>query len=434
MISMRTTHFVPGAIIAAAIAALAGLAACQEQPSAKAGGKGGKNLETVKVHLVTAKPASVRPVIRVTGTLYGFEEVVVSAKVPGRVVAVLHDLGDRLAPSTPLVEIDRTDYDLAARERALAVSATLAKLGLGKFPEKEFNAQEVPTVRRTALTVANVRAKHDRLKLLFDEKPPLISEQEYADALTVLEVAQSEFNVELLNARALLAEANTLQAEWSVANQKLLDTTVRTPRVPTDGTDQPIVNPANPQVKYAVSERLVAVGDYVREGTPLYRLIDDDPVKLRAMVPERYAGQVGKDATVKVGVQAHETDFIGTVHRVSPQVDPANRTFTVEVLIANPDGKLKPGAFASAAIELPTERPVVSVPHSAVTSFAGVAKVFIIKDGKAVERRVEVGEKQGENTVINTGLAAGDEVVMSPPSQMVTGTPVVLAEPRGAAE
>jgi multidrug efflux pump subunit AcrA (membrane-fusion protein) len=387
----------------------------------------GKALEPVKIQQTAqSQPAITHPTIRITGTLYAMEDVIVSAKVPGRVVALRHDLGDRIGPDVPLAEIDRIDYDLAVKERQMAVSAVLAKLGLTQFPSAELKADEVPTVRRTALQMANVSAKYERLKKLFDQKPPLISEQEYADARTVFEVAQSEFQVELLNAKALLAEAQTRQAELNVANQRLADTSIRTPlSVSTSAAQQE----ANPMLSYAVAERLVSVGEYVREGTPLFRLIDDDPVKLRAMVPERHVGLVDKKMDVTVQVQAHREAFKGVISRVSPQVDPASRTFTVEVLIVNPKGLLKPGAFASATIVLPTENPAVRVPAEAVTSFAGIHKVFTIdKDGKAKENRVELGDRDEKTVVLLSGLGAGEKVILAPPAQMVGGTPVILPQ------
>lgn len=424
MISIRTS-LRSWRCLAAAGAVFAALAGCGDSgdaPSSAKGGDKGKRLTPVEAQTIDARATVISPIIRVQGTLYAIEDLTVSSKVAGRITAIAHDLGDRVEPDMPLAQIDRTDYDLAAQERQLAVSATLAKLGLKEFPSAELDAEEVPTVKSAAVQQANEKAKYERLRKLFEQTPPLISEQEFADARTTLEVAQSAYEVALLNARALLAEARTLAAELNVANQRLSDTQVRAPQLAPDVEKQS----ANPVLSYAVAERLVSVGEYVREGTPLFRLIDDDPVKLRAMVPERYAGQVEKGMEVKVRVQAHEEEKTGTIWRISPQVDEASRTFVAEVLIANSEGHLKPGAFANATIALRAQMPAVTLPSSAVTSFAGVHKVFRIEDGKAVEQRVELGDRKDDEVIVTKGLSPGERVVLAPPVQMVTGTPVVL--------
>ena len=404
---------------------------CQKEPAQPKASDKGKPADPLRVQLVEARADAMRAAIRVTGTLYPEEEVLVSAKVSGRVVAIHHDLGDRINPGAVLVSLDPVDFQLVEQEKQLAVSATLAKLGLSAFPEKEFEPTQVPTVKRAAKQLANVQAKFARVETLFQKTPPLVSEEEFADAKTAVEVARSVLEVEALNARALLAEARTRQAELEVARQNLKETTVYAPdpaavKSVSAATATPVSLQANRA--YAVAQRMVSEGEYVRESTPLFRLIDDNPVKLRAMVPELHIGQVAAKLSAKVTVHSYSDPFAGVVGRISPQIDAASRTFPVEILIANPDGKLKPGAFASASIELADARPTVIVPATAVASFAGVSKVFLVKDQKAVEARVELGDRSGEHVHILKGLAAGAKVIAAPPSRLVAGTPVVVEE------
>lgn len=433
--------------------AMAMLIACGNETSVASGkGKKGRVLEAVKVETAQSTAAVTRPSIRITGTLYAIEDVTISAKVAGRILSLPHDLGDRVRTRTTLAQIDRTDYQLAVKERESAIRATLAKVGMTEFPSPQANLEEVPTVKRTMVQLGNVNARYERLKKLFDQTPPLISEQEYADAETEWKVARSAFEVEKANAQALLAEAMTLQAELNLANQRLADTDVRSPSsestldlsAPLSSTtrgersgaisattlfDDKDSNSENPELRFAIAQRFVSVGEYVREGTPLFRLIDDDPAKLRAMVPERYVGQITKNLKAQVSVQSHATAFTGIVSRISPQIDPASRTFIVEILITNPDGQLKPGAFATATIQLPGEQPVVRVPAAAVTSFAGIHKVFTVVDGKAVENRVTLGNREDGTILITTGLEANQPIILSPPAQMVGGTPLILTTP-----
>src|SRR5439155_24641367 len=104
-----------------------------------------------------------------------------------------------------LAQIDKTDYDLAAAQKEMAVKAAVAKLGLSELPGESFDLTKVPTVERARLQSANAQAKYERGKRLHDPDPPLMSDQDFADLQTAYEVAKSNYDVELLTARSLLA-------------------------------------------------------------------------------------------------------------------------------------------------------------------------------------------------------------------------------------
>jgi RND family efflux transporter MFP subunit len=112
--------------------------------------------------------------------------------------------------------------------------------------------------------------------------------------------------------------------------------------------------------------------------------------------------------------------------RLSPAVEEHTRTLLVEAEVPNEDGALRPGAFASAEIVVEAEQPAVLVPASAITTFAGVTKVFGIADGKVVEKRVKVGRRAADRVEVIDGIAAGDEVIAEPGN--LTAGQAVVAE------
>ncbi|NJL30374.1 MAG: efflux RND transporter periplasmic adaptor subunit [Phycisphaerales bacterium] len=358
--------------------------------------------------------------------MFADDEVLISAKVAGRVDKIHHDLGDRVEPDQLLAELDPTDYQLEVAERELTVQATLAKLGLSEMPDASFDPQDVPTVRRSSLQLANAFARYERLRKLYEQVPPLISEQEYQDSQTAYQVASSAHEVEIMEAKALIAEARTRQAEYHSARQRLRDTKI----------NSPTGNPPDNTSRFAVAARMVSPGEFVAIATPMFRLIDDNPIKMQAMVPERHMGQITDDLPAIVNVQAYPEPFTGRVSRVSPSIDSANRTFPVEVQIANDDGRLKAGAFAQARIELPTKRSAVQVPSDAVTSFAGVKQGFVVRDGKAVELRVQLGERSEDASMVQVveGLSTGERIILSPPANLVSDTPVQVTNPESKSQ
>ena len=384
---------------------------------------------------VTVTPSVVAPVqrsVEITGTLFGDEEATVSAKVPGRIVAILRDVGDRTAAGEPLAQIDKTDYELAVAQKQMAMQASLAKLGLAEMPDDAFDLNKVPTVERARLQSANAEQKLNRARKIFQQDPPGISEQDFAALKPAFDVARSNYDVELLTARALLADARAARSDLLLESQKLRDTTIRAPEAAatTQATQSPQAQQSASKLapeQYAVAQRMVSIGEYVREGTPLFRLVADDPVKYRAQVPEKFLSQVKTGQPVRVQVAAYPEIFQGAVSRISPAVDRATRTFEVEMLLPNPAGKLQPGSFATGNILTRVEENVTLVPVDALVTFAGVTKVFTIENGKAVEKKIETGQRVGDNVEILAGLKGSVPVVLQGKNRLAIGTPVSVS-------
>src|SRR5439155_16819517 len=219
-----------GLVLCVAAAAMGG--GCKERGEGKTEGAD----QPVPVRLAPARAGPVQRHVDVVGTLFGDEEATVSAKVPGRIVRIARDVGDRAAPGETLAQIDKTDYDLAVAQKKMAAGAALAKLGLSEMPPADFDLAKVPTVERARLQSANAQAKFERGKRLHDQQPPLMSDQDFADLETAYAVAKSNSDVELLTARALLAEARTRQSELEIETQRLRDTTVSAPIPTTQAT------------------------------------------------------------------------------------------------------------------------------------------------------------------------------------------------------
>lgn len=360
---------------------------------------------------------------QVTGTLFGDEETTIAAKVEGRVVEVLKDLGDVAMPGDPLVRVDPTDYELERAEREGAFREALARLGLEKLPDKGFDVESLPSVERARLQAENATARYERAKVLAVRKPPLISEQDFADIATAREVAQSNLKVERLTAEATLAEARRLRSQLDIAEQRVRDTLHRAPEPTTPVRDDGTA--ADAKRIYEVAARIVTTGDFVQVGSPLFRLVDADPLKLRVPVTERRLGTIKKGQPVAVKVEAFADKFAGEVVRVSPAVDTSTRTFAVEILVPNPDRVLKPGLFATAEIETGRE-PALLVPEAAVRSFAGLNKVVLVRDGKASEQQVELGDRSEGMVEVRSGLAGEDVVVLTSAATLTNGVPVQI--------
>ena len=183
----------------------------------------------------------------------------------------------------------------------------------------------------------------------------------------------------------------------------------------------------------SVVRRHVSVGEYVRPGTPLFDLVDDDPLKLRGDVPERFADEIADGQPVQIKVDAYPDEvFEGTLVRISPAANPENRSITVEAEVPNPARKLKAGFFASANIVTRSDAEALVVPETAVISFAGVTKLFVVRDDIAYERQVRVGTRDDMGLVeVLEGLHPDELVATSGLAKLENGRTVTIRKGEG---
>lgn len=417
-------------------------------PAAAAPQRREQSAVAVTVARVTPRPVQRR--VQIVGTLYGHDEVEISPKVSGRILRVAHDIGDVVRPGDVLLEIDDVDYRLAKAEVERSLELELSRLGLRALPPPKFDLRTVPTVQRAELLEERAHAALERVSRL--DKTSLVTKDQLEQAQTDHRVAQANTKQALLEAEQTLATVRHRQALLATAQQKIDDTTIRVPQ-PSDsagdlaGAAQSGVSraayerriPSAPNVEYVVAGRMVTEGEMVQPSPPvtLFRLVRDQPLKLKAAVPERFVGEVQIGQPVELAVEAFPRQvFAGRVARINPTVDRLNRTFQIEVHIPNESRQLRPGSFVKAAVLTREDAQVPTVPEESLVKFAGVIKVFVIEDGKAHALVVEPGVRLEIPGVSHTEnwfevrgeLPRGADVVTTGHSQLAEGTPVRVRE------
>jgi membrane fusion protein (multidrug efflux system) len=178
----------------------------------------------------------------------------------------------------------------------------------------------------------------------------------------------------------------------------------------------------------SVAARLVDAGSHVRLGTVVFRLVQDDPLKFRGEIAEREVPALQAGQLVRVTVEAFPGEtFTGEVSRIGSAADPTARALAFEALVANADHRLRPGFFGHGEVVVARDERAVAVPRSALTSFAGVTKLFIIEEGVARERTVSLGVDLGDGWVeVAQGVGQGKQVATSGLSKLADGTEVVV--------
>ncbi len=349
-------------LIAAAFAAFA--AGCRSESTARADNQPA-GPKRVGVLVAVATERTLVRQAEVQGALYAKEDTTIASEVSGPVTRVVKDFGDSADAGQPLLEIDSREYKFRAGSADAALNQALARL-------------------------AAARADYQRASQLHAEN--MMSTAQFDQLQATMKVAEAD------------AESNE-KAE-GLAQKKLGDTTVRAP------------------FKGFVQKRFVSLGQFVNPGDKLFDFIAIDPMKLRVPVPERYVPMAKLGLEIQMTLDADpDRLYPGKVTRIAPALDEQSRTLLVEAEVPNPDGTLKPGYFAHVQVSLGKDRGLF-IPQTAVVRYAGVERVFVIKDGIAHSREVTTGSMLGDQVEVMKGLKEGEQVAASGTDRLAEGMPV----------
>jgi len=177
-----------------------------------------------------------------------------------------------------------------------------------------------------------------------------------------------------------------------------------------------------------VAKRVINAGEYVRVGTPAFTMVNANPLKLKAEVPERFAGDVRVGDAVQVFVDGRPQPLEGKVVRVGPAVALDTRSFAIEARVDNPGNGVKAGTFARAAIVTSTLSDAVTIPESAVTTFAGNPRSFVVEGDTVKEQPIELAGKSFDRVLVAKGLHAGQKVATSSVELLTDGRSVTVRD------
>mgnify|MGYP000902546375 CR=1 FL=1 len=176
-----------------------------------------------------------------------------------------------------------------------------------------------------------------------------------------------------------------------------------------------------------LTRRYYDTGANVAPGMPLAQIADYRRVKLVASLPETDLSRVKVGQTARASIDAWADQvFTGYVKSVSPAVDQMSRTIKVEVALGNTGLKLRPGMYGRAEVLLARHHKAVVVPSAAVLEAGGFPKAFVVSGGKAQAREVRVAAQAGDLSMVESGLAFGDTVIVAGQYTVVDGAPVEI--------
>ncbi len=342
--------------------------------------------------------------VTVNGTLAAYDHTTLSIKVPGRLQTISIDLGSVVHKGQVIAQVEQQDYKLRVQQAEAALAQARARLGLSPDgADDRVAAEETGTVRQAKAVLDDAKSKRDRaLKLM---QQGVIPRADYDTADSDYKVALSRYQdglEEIRNRQGLLAQR---RSELALAKQQLADTIIYAP------------------LEGVVQEKKASVGEYLAAGAPIVDIVRIDPLRLRVDVPERESHSIRTGQSVRVTVEGDPESYLGFVKRLSPTISEQNRVLAVEADVRN-NGRLRPGAFVRAEIVTDQTSTAVTVPSTAIVTFAGIEKVMLVENGKAAEKAVTTGRRGPDWIEIKAGVNVGQSVIVDP-GNLQSGQPVV---------
>ena len=419
------------------VAAIFATASCGSQ-SANRGRRANTNTNSesavaISITVGKSEAREIASAIRATGSLVADESSDVAPKTAGKISNVYANVGQFVSAGNPIAKIDDKDAraelatsQASVKQAVAAVRQAEAKLGLS--PNGAFSSSTIPEVRAANANYQQALAEYKQAQTNEERYRDLVKTGDvamitYEQYRTARETAGAKANnaKELLEAAANTARQNNAaiasakaaveSAQTQVANAQraIAETVIRAP------------------FSGFISNRPIAVGEYVSSASIVATVLRSNPIKAQIQIAEADVPLVTIGKGVSVEVDAYkDRKFAGSVTAVNPAVDPGSRSAVVEARIENGDNALRPGMFATANINREGGIVSVFVPKASVFKDQATqsAKVFVIQEGIAKLRVVQLGIEEGDAYQVLSGVDANEAVATSNLEQLFEGARV----------
>ena len=356
-------------------------------------------------------------------------------KSAGKIANLNIDVGDFVAGGAVIAKVDDRDAKLqlssalaAVKVAKSAVRQAEAKLGL--LGNGKFSASSIPEVR-----VANANYEQAQAEL----KQAEANEKRYRELTESGDVAMITYEQYRTQRDTARSRANAAKEQLEAAintakqsNQAIASAQAQVESAETQVADaQQAIADTVIRAPFAgfVSSRPVAVGEYVSSASVVATILRTNPIKVQIQVAEADSPYVAPGRGVSLEVDAFkDRKFAGTVSSINPAIDPVSRAAVVEALVENSDNALRPGMFANVRINKDGGSKAVFVPRSAVINDEATQsyRVFVIQDGVAKLKTVQIGSEENGFVQIVTGVEPDLTVATGKLEQLYEGAKVTF--------
>ena len=356
--------------------------------------------QTVTVGITPVVRKNLTRQLTLSSELVPFQEIDVFAKEAGYVKKLNVDYGSRVKAGQVMAVLEIPELEAQLDEDRAEINNASDTVVRAQHELSRYQAQ-----------YKALHLEYTRLNNVFQTRPGIVAQQEVDDA-------QSKDLAAASQADAGQAALQAARSALAVAKAKLVH-------------DQTLYDYSKITAPFAgvVTQRYANLGTLVQAGTtsstqamPVVKLSQDDLFRLVIPVPESYVPYIHVGQTVDVRVPSLNRTFPGKIARFSVDVNESTRTMHTEVDIRNPQRVLVPGLYAEADLLLDKKADVPAVPLLAINHEGNKTTVYVVKKDNTIEdREVSLGLQTASDAEVVSGLAPGDEVVVSDRSGLKAG-------------
>jgi len=333
-------------------------------------GKRSAAARAVLIATATVQPRTLEIYEEVVGSLENVIDPKIGAEVAGRVTRVLGFTGKKVKRGELLAEIDAQDFEIQSRADAAEVKRLQAML----------ENQERIVERQQKLV-----------------KQGFISQNALDEALSQRTVLREQISA---------ARARGESTGRSLGKAKVV--------APIDGE---------------IETQVVASGDYVKLGDPLFTLVGMNRMRAHLLFPESAANRIRPGLKVRLESPAAPGKTIETrIDEIKPTVNAGNRALDAIVRFDSDDGAFRGGGSVNAHVVIGIKQNALMVPEQAMVLRPAGKVVYVVKDERVAQRAVETGLKQDGLQEIVSGLAAGDVIATDGAGFLSDGAAVTFAD------
>ncbi|MDN5362511.1 MAG: HlyD family secretion protein [Moorella sp. (in: firmicutes)] len=382
-------------------------AGCGQKPPGQA------ESQKVPVEVAKVTRGTITQPARVTGTVQAGTTINVTAALPGKLKAVLVNVGDRVSQGQVIAQLD--DSDAAARLAQARASVEQAGTAPAQAEAgiKQAEARVKQAEAQAGLDAANLQ----RIQTLYDQGA---ASQQQLDAARTAAAASKE-NLAAAQGALEAARASLASSQAQIATA---EAAVRQAQVALDNCY------IKAPVDGVVAARLLEPGETAQGAVVTLVTTGDLQVEINVTEEDINYLQVGKKVSVEVPAAGNKA-LEGSVASSSPAADKSTRLYSVKVAIPDAQAEVKPGMAATVVFQTREVQNALLVPKNAVVNRSGQSIVYTVAGGKAVGQVVTTGIDDGRNIEILKGLNEGTTIIVkgqdfvneSQPVQIVNGGP-----------
>jgi len=334
------------------------------------------------------------------------KEIMVSAKISGRVASTRADVGQQVRKGQVLFTLEARDFDAQYRQAKAALES--ARASLTRTSDSSLSSQVLQaqaSVRQAQVQYDETRDLFERTKKMFDNGT--VAQQQ-------LDSAQARYQSAEIALSTAKDTLSLIQEKGGPQSTGVASTQVEQAQAALDlaqsQLDSTVV--ASP-ITGTVSTRNVDAGELVASGVPAFVVIDSSSVTAEASVSQDTVEKIRRGERISVAVDTANgsSRMQGVVDTISPAADPRSQGYLIKVSVSNNDGLLRPGMFARVSFPVEDRANVLVVPNGAIVTETGIDYVYEVTDGVVKKTAVETGVSTDAVTEITSGLAEGALVV-----------------------